>query len=90
VSAEEDSPVQFTTLSATPARKFSFAYVTESSARLVTESDRAREFAEPETLARLEHGTGIVAADLNGDGALDLALSDSGAFSILKAELKAP
>ena len=55
-----------------------------------TESDTAREFAEPETLAHLEHGTGIVAADLNGDGALDLALSDAAAFSILKAELKAP
>jgi hypothetical protein len=89
VSDLGDSPVQFTTLAATPARPFSFAYVTESALRLVTASSDPRRFEPPATLAPLEHGTGVVAADVNGDGATDLALTDSGTLGILKAELEA-
>jgi hypothetical protein len=33
-------------------------------------------------------GTGIVAADVNGDDAIDLVLAASGDLVVLKAELK--
>jgi len=37
----------------------------------------------------LEDGTGVAAADVNGDGVLDLAVADAGNVSILLARLKA-
>jgi hypothetical protein len=41
-------------------------------------------------LADVRHGSGVVAADVDGDGVMDLALADSGNLSVLKGELVAP
>jgi hypothetical protein len=89
LSAPEDRPVQFTILPATSVTPIRVAYVTETAARLVTQGSAPREFTEASTLAALEHGTGIVAADVNGDGVVDLALTDSGTLGVMKAELEA-
>lgn len=91
VSDPADSPVEFTVLPAiSELRRLGFAYVTESEVKLVTGSEEPRAFEQAERIAPLEHGTGIVAADVNGDRALDLAITDSGTLSVLKAELEAP
>ncbi|HWA72579.1 MAG TPA: VCBS repeat-containing protein [Polyangiaceae bacterium] len=90
LSDPQDSPVQFTILPAIPARPLAFAYITRSEVKLVTKGAALRSFDEATSIANLERGGGIVAADVNGDGAVDLAITDSGALSVLKAELQAP
>jgi FG-GAP-like repeat len=91
VNAVADSPGQFSVMPATPSHPPIFVYVTEHAAFQVTPtSPGAREFAPPQALADLQRGTGIVAADLNGDGVVDLALADSGNLVLLKAKLAAP
>jgi hypothetical protein len=84
-----DSPQQFTTLAAIPARPFSFAYVTDGAA-LITSSTGPRAFGPARKLTDLPGGSGIVAADVNGDGVQDLVLAASGNLSIWKARLKSP
>jgi len=90
VSDPADSPVQFTIVPPVPARPLAFAYVTRSELKLVTKGAELRSFDDAIFLADLEHGGGIVAVDVNGDGAIDLAITDSGTLGVLKAELKAP
>jgi hypothetical protein len=91
VSAEGESPQQFTVLPTPPGRPFSFAYVTDRAVvRVTTSADDSRAFAPPEVLADSPGGTGIAAADLNGDGVPDLALAASGNLRILKARLAPP
>lgn len=87
ISAAGDSPEQFTVLPASPGRPTAFAYVTERAAVLVATTSTARLLAAPRPLATLQGGTGIVAADLNGDGVVDLALAASGSLMVLKAQL---
>jgi FG-GAP repeat len=57
---------------------------------LVTTTATPREFGPPRTLADLQHGSGIVAADVDGDGVQDLAIAASGNLSVLKASLVGP
>jgi hypothetical protein len=91
VNEPGEFPLQFTVISATPTRRVGLAYVTESLARLATVSNGTPRSFEPlPPLAALGRGRGIVAADLNGDGAADLALADSGALYVMKAELAPP
>ena len=92
VNPAGDSPQQFTVLPAALGRPFGFAYVTDRAAILVTAAagSNPRLFGPPHTLADLEHGSGIVAADVNGDGVVDLALAASGNLSILQARLATP
>ena len=80
----------FTVLGTTPARPFSWAYVSDRAVMAAAALPSSRGFAAPETLAALPNASGIVAADVNGDGATDLVLAASGNLSILKAGLKSP
>ena len=82
-----DSPQQFTWLHAIPTRPFSFAYVTAGAA-VITGAAGGRAFGPARMLTSLSGGSGIVAADVNGDGVQDLALAASGNLSIWKARLK--
>lgn len=61
------------------------AVVTEHSVRVVRPSGRT--FDEPAPIAPLQHGTSIVATDLNSDGIVDLVVADSGTIVVLPAEL---
>lgn len=89
-----ESPRAFTLLSAAqaalPPRPLGLAYVTKSSAELISLSDTRRVFAAPRPLGSLAGGTGIVASDVNGDGLPDLVLAASGKLSVLKARLEVP
>jgi FG-GAP repeat len=84
-----DSPEQFTVLPGTPMRGLGFAYVT-ADAVLVSAADMPRQFGSPLGLGALRNGSGIVAADVNGDGVLDLVLAASGDLSVMQAELVSP
>ena len=85
-----DSPEQFTVLPGTPMRGLGFAYVTATGAVLVSAAGTPRQFGTPLGLGALRNGSGIVAADVNGDGVLDLVLAASGDLSVLQAELFSP
>jgi hypothetical protein len=65
-----------------------FALVTESSIRLLRPLGAARAFDEERVLATLDLGTGVVAADVNGDRIVDLAVADAGSVRIFHAELE--
>jgi hypothetical protein len=83
-----DAPRAFATLPGTTARPRSIAYVNADGLYLVAATQQAREF-EP---AHLEVGrancTGIVASDLNGDGATDLVYAAGGNLEVRKAILE--
>jgi hypothetical protein len=84
-----DSPQQFTWLRAVPTRPFSFAYATDGAAIIVSRAG-GRQFGPARMLTSLPGGSGIVAADVSGDGVEDLVLAASGNLSIWKAQLKSP
>jgi len=64
-----------------------FALVTEQSLRVLRPLGAARAFGDERTLGTLELGSGVVAADVNGDGIVDLAVADAGNIQIFHAEL---
>jgi hypothetical protein len=84
-----DSPQQFTSLKAVPTRPFSFAYATASAA-MIASTRGLRQFEPAKMLTSLPGGSGIVAADVNGDGVQDLVLAASGNLSVWKARLRTP
>jgi hypothetical protein len=90
VNGPDQSPRAFTALGATALRPFGFAYVTDQAALLASATATRRQFAEARVLTPLRNGSGIVAADVNGDGVADLALASSGNLTVLKAQLKTP
>jgi hypothetical protein len=83
-----DSPEAFAYLPSIPARSTSIAYVTESSLVMV-ESTAPRRFTS-RVLAPIVRGTGIVAADIDGDKAADLVVAASGNLFLMKARLRTP
>jgi hypothetical protein len=85
VNASGDSPQAFTSLRASDA--FSFVYATQQ-AVVQWRYAGMRTFGAPTMLASLRKGTGIVAADLDGDGVTDLALADDGDIRVLKAQVR--
>ena len=89
LNSDADSPEQFTVLPATAQSPLRFAYVTDGAVTMLVPHG-FRQFGLPLVLADLRHGSGVVAADVDGDGVIDLALADSGNLSILKAHLVAP
>lgn len=82
-----DSPQAFTTLRGTANAPFSFVYATKNSV-VQWRYAGARTFAAPTPLATLRNGSGIVAADIDGDGATDLAVADDGDISVLRAQVR--
>jgi hypothetical protein len=91
LGAGELAPGQFTVLPATTSRPLAFAYVTDRAVLRVTATRRgARDFGAPEVLVEIPQGTGIVAADVNGDGVPDLAVAAAGNLRVLKAKLASP
>lgn len=89
VSGPVESAQTFTVLPATPARGVSFAYATAGGVELVAVAQSTRELAAPQTVSSIAGCTGMTAADLNGDGATDLALASQGNLDVLKASLEA-
>jgi hypothetical protein len=84
-----ESPRAFTYFRPTPASPPMLAYVTPLSVRLLhwVESERTFE-ADRQTVGSFSDATGIVAADVDGDRVVDLAVADSGSVRILHAELE--
>ena len=87
VSGPADSPQQFTMLPASLDRRAGFAYVTDERVALVSIGADPRQFDPPRAVLAVQHGTGIVAADINGDGVTDLAVAASDNLLVLKAQL---
>ena len=56
----------------------------------MTATGAPRLFGLPKMVAAVQSGTGIAAADVDGDGIVDLALASAGNLRVLKAELEAP
>jgi len=91
VSAVDESPEAFTFLPL-GYENGGFAYITKNSLRLVPPPN-GREFTAPRMVpseVSVSNGTGIVAADVNGDHLSDLVFSESGKLHVLKAGLKLP
>ncbi|HEY0467271.1 MAG TPA: VCBS repeat-containing protein, partial [Polyangiaceae bacterium] len=86
-----DSPQAFTVLPLDQGHG-GFAYITKDALRLV-DAPTERVFAGPQLLPDdviVNHGTGIVSADVNGDHLNDLVFSESGKLRVLKAGLNMP
>lgn len=91
LNAAAESPEQFTVLPATASHAIAFAYVTDRAALEVdATSSGGRTFGPPRPLLALEGGSGIVAADVNGDRVTDLVLAASGNLLVLQAGLVPP
>jgi hypothetical protein len=86
VAQGNDAPAGFTLFRSTSEAAVRLAYVTERGVRLVS-TDSARRFEEIALPTELEQGTGITAADVNGDGIVDLVVADAGTVRVLRAEL---
>jgi len=90
VSREGDSPVAFSLLPATPQRAHvTLAYASERAIVFVAPGAATPELAAPVAVAALLRGTGLVAADIDGDGVLDLAAVDAGDLKLFKGQLEA-
>jgi hypothetical protein len=86
IAQGNQAPAAFTLLRSTADAPLRLAYVTEQDVRLVSTSS-SRRFEEVRLSTELEQGTGITAADVNGDGIVDLVVADSGTVRVLRAEL---
>jgi hypothetical protein len=86
----EETPRAFALFRPTPAAALSLAYLTDSAVRLVRapEDRRAWRAAPSEIVFELEHGSGIAAGDVNGDGLTDLVVASGGVMRVLPAELR--
>ncbi|HVR21651.1 MAG TPA: VCBS repeat-containing protein, partial [Polyangiaceae bacterium] len=83
-----ESPRAFTHFRSGTDSSVKIAYVSELGARLLRSRGSERSFDdEGLIIADLGFGTGIVAADVNGDRIDDLMVADSGNVRVLKAEL---
>jgi len=89
VSAETDSPQAFTLLPLDRASN-GLVYITKNGLHLVR-APSARAFPGPDVVpgsVDVSNGTGIVAADVNGDHLSDLVFSEAGKLRVLKAGLE--
>jgi len=89
VSAQGEAPRAFTVLPLDHGSA-GFAYVTQTELRLVR-APIGHEFPPPDSVPPgidVSNGTGIVAADVNGDHLSDLVYSQSGTLHVLKAGLE--
>ncbi len=84
----EDSPQAFSVVSSSTKQPLGIAFVTHGALRLVRSSSKSRTLPSPETLYDgLNRGTGVVAADVNGDRVQDLVVADDGKLRVLRAQL---
>ena len=83
------APAAFTLFQPTPSAAIALAYVTATRVHVLQTTAHARAFQDlPGVLdIELEHGTGITATDVDGDGVVDLAVADAGNVRVLRAEL---
>jgi hypothetical protein len=86
LSPKDVDPSAFTLLSRGGGDARWLAYTTDTAVHLAR--PRGRGFDDTGVIAALEHGTGIVAADVDGDRVEDLVVADDGAVRVLRAELK--
>ena len=84
-----DAPLAFAVVKGTPARRLSIAFVNPGGLFLTEASEQPRQFDAPVSLKERPDCTGVVAADLDGDDAVDLAYAASGNLFVLKAILEA-
>jgi hypothetical protein len=89
VTAPAVSAQAFAVLPSTSVSGVSVAYATEQGVELASLGENARELEGVRFLAPLSGITGMSAADLDGDGAVDLALAANGNLNVLKAILEA-
>lgn len=83
------SPQAFAVLPANAARRTSVAYATPLGLERVTIDAATGAVGEPLPLLPLEGCTGLSAADLNGDGAIDLVAAARGNLHVFEASLEA-
>jgi len=72
---------------ATAANRATLAYVSEHNVHLLKPRHGQRGFSDQPILVELEHGTGIAATDIDGDGITDLVVADAGSLRVLLAGL---
>ncbi len=90
ISSPDDSPQAFTVLPGSKEQPLAFVYVTDRELRRTTATS-ARVFSTPSTLlSPIIGGTGVTAADVDGDRVKDLVLAQSGRLSVLRAQLEVP
>jgi VCBS repeat protein len=83
-----ENPRGFTHFRSAADSPVKVAYVSELGARLLRSRGSERGFDdEGLIIADLAFGTGIVAADVNGDRIVDLAIADAGNVRVLRSEL---
>jgi hypothetical protein len=87
VAVHAENPRAFTRFRSALDGSVVLAYVTEPSVRLMRSLGGERRFEDTGRVGELGHGTGIVAADVDGDGVPDLVVADSGSVRVLRAEL---
>jgi len=83
-----DAPRAFAVLRATTAHRLEIAYLNADGLSLIAATEQAREFDPAHLQQPYEGCTGLVAADLNGDAATDLAFAAGGDIHVLKATLE--
>jgi hypothetical protein len=86
--ATGEEPLGFTWFRALAESQPALAYVTETALVQRPLLPGLRQFGEPSPARALERGSGIVAADVNGDGVTDLAVADRGAVRIWRSLLE--
>lgn len=90
VSDPAESPRAFTLLPATALFPLRLAYVTDDRLVLAAQAGEARRFEPPRPLATLVQGTGITSLDVDGDGVLDLAVTDGAGLHVFRAQMSMP
>lgn len=90
LSDADESPQAFTILPGSKLWPLGVAYVVPSALRLVRATSRGRALPPAATLYdQLTSGTGVVAADVNGDRVSDLVVSEAGSLRVFEAQLRA-
>jgi hypothetical protein len=89
ISDRAASPQAFALLPANAARRTSVAYATPLGIESVTIEPATHAIGEPQSLSTLAGCTGLRAADLNGDGIVDLVAAAGGNLHVFEASLEA-
>jgi hypothetical protein len=89
ISDRAASPQAFTILPSNAARPTGMAYATPLGIEFVTLDAAAGAVGEPQPLSPLEGCTGLRAADLDGDGVVDLVAAARGNLHVFGASLEA-